>query len=111
MHVGPNDTGKKRKEIPQYEYSELGKKLKDRTPRVIVCFQSHMLVRVRTRKIGEMNVGLRDWCRGQVFRFLVHWDLFWGAGDLYKRDVLNLNWRGTNILPGRFANATHVGLN
>lgn len=38
-------------------------------------------------------------------------DLIWGSCDLYKRDGLYLNWKGTIILPGRFARATHEGFN
>lgn len=65
----------------------------------------------RNREIRDLNVWLRGWCREQGFRFIDHWDLFWGRGDLYKRDGLHLNWRGTDILAGRFARATRVGLN
>ena len=57
----------------------------------------------RNRRIRQMNAWLESWCRGQGFRFLDHWDLFWGRGDLFKRDGSHLNWRGTNILAGRFA--------
>lgn len=65
----------------------------------------------KNREIGDLNVWLRSWCRKQGFRFLDHWDLFWDKGELYKRDRLHLNRRGTSILAGRFAIATQVGLN
>ena len=58
-----------------------------------------------------MNVWLRDWCRGQGFRFLDHWDLFRGRGDLYTKNGWHLNHRGTNILAGRLAKATGENLN
>ena len=43
----------------------------------------------RNRKIRQMNAWLESWCRGQGFRFLDHWDLFWGRGDLFKKDRLH----------------------
>lgn len=51
-----------------------------------------------------MNAWLRSW--GLGFRFLDHWDLFWGRSDLCKRDRLYLNRWGTNTLTGRFAGTT-----
>jgi len=65
----------------------------------------------RNRKIVQQNTWLKSWCRREGFRYLDHWDLFWDRWDLYKRDRLHLNWRGTNILAGRFARITLEGLN
>ena len=59
----------------------------------------------RNRRIVQMNVLLKSWCRREGFRFLDHWDHFWGRWDLYKRDSLNLNQKGINILVGCFASA------
>ena len=60
--------------------------------------------------ITVSSIGV-DKCRGQGFRFLDHWDLFWGSWDLYKRDGLHLNYKGTNILAEKFARTVGERLN
>ena len=113
VHIGTNDVGRKSEEVLKSEYRELGRKLKSRTPRVVISglLPVPCASEGRSRMLGRMNTWLRNWCRGQGFRFLDHWDLFWGRWDLYKRDGLHLNYKGTNILAGRFASVIGEGLN
>lgn len=113
VHVGTNDMDRKREEVLKKDYWELGRKLKSRTSRVII---SGLLPELRANdgknsRIKQMNVWLSNWCRGQGFKFLDHWDLFWGRYDLYKNDGLHLNSKGTNILAGLFNIAVREGLN
>ena len=65
----------------------------------------------RNRQIVQLNTWLNSWCRREGFRYLDHWGLFRGRWDLYKKDGLHLNWRGTNILAGRFASVNREDLN
>ena len=113
VHVGTNDVGKKGMNILQRDFRELGKMLKSRTSRVVISglLPVPRAGESRNREIRDLNVWLRNWCRGQGFRFLDHWDLFWSKGELYKRDGLHLNRWGTSILAGRFATATRMVLN
>jgi len=53
-----------------------------------------------------MNTWLKRWCQGESFRFLGHWDRFWGRWNLYK-----LDGTGTDIPGGLFARADREGLN
>ncbi|XP_055498906.1 uncharacterized protein LOC129701618 [Leucoraja erinacea] len=113
VHVGINDVGKKGMNILQRDFRELGKMLKSRASRVVISglLPVPQTGESRNREIRDLNVWLRNWCTGQGFRFLDHWDLFWGKGELYKRDGLHLKRCGTSILAGRFAAATRVALN
>jgi len=45
-----------------------------------------------------MDTWLKRWCEGEGFRFLGHWDRFWGRWDLYKLDGLHLGGTGTDVL-------------
>ena len=113
VHVGTNNIGRNSEEVLKREYRELGRKLRSRTTKVVI---SGLLPvprdsEYRNRMRWRINVWLRDWSRGQGFRFLDHWDLFWARYDLYKKDGLHLNPRGTNILAGRFARTTGESLN
>ena len=113
VHIGTNDIGRKGEEVLKQEYKELGWQIRRRTAKVVI---SGLLPvpRDSERRNGirwRMNAWLRDWSRGQGFKFMDHWDLFWGRRDLFKKDGLHLNPRGTNILAGRFARATGQTLN
>ena len=113
VHIGTNDIGRKGEEVLKQEYRELGRQFRRRTTKVII---SGLLPvprdsESRNGSRWRMNAWLRDWCRGQGFKFLDHWDLFWGRGDLFKKDRLHLNPRGTNILAGRFAQVARQSLN
>ena len=93
VHIGTNDIGRKRDEDLKSEYRELGRRLKCRTSLVVISGQLPMpcASESRNRKIRQMNAWLESWCSGQGFRFVDHWDLFWGRADLFKRDGLHLN--------------------
>ncbi|XP_055522044.1 uncharacterized protein LOC129716197 isoform X1 [Leucoraja erinacea] len=86
VHVGTNDVGKKGMNILQRDFRELGKMLKSRTSRVVISglLPVPRAGESRNREIRDLNVWLRIWCTGQGFRFLDHWDLFWGKGDCTK---------------------------
>jgi len=113
VHIGTNDVGRKSEEVLQGEFRELGSKLKKRTSRVVISglLPVPRASEVRNRKIVKINTWLKSWCRREGFRYLDNWALFQGRWDLYRKDGLHLNWRGTNILAGGFARVTRVGLN
>ena len=113
IHVGTNDIGKKRDEVLKCEFRELGRRLKNRTSRVAFSGLLPVLRDSESKnwRRWQLNVWLRSWCKGQDFRFLDHWDLFWGRRDMYRLDGLHLNSRGSNILAGRFASMIRDGLN
>ena len=113
VHVGTSDIGKKRDEVLKAEYRELGRKLRNRTSKVVI---SGLLPVPRARqsrneRIYRINTWLKRWCQGEGFRFLGHWDRFWGRWDLYKLDGLHLGRTGTDVLGGVFARAVGEGLN
>jgi len=100
-------TQRKWDQVLHQEFRELGSRLKRKNSRVVVsgllpvpCASEH-----RNRGTVQINTWLKSWCRREGFRFLDHWDYFWGRWDLYKRDGLHLNQRQTNILVGHFASA------
>ena len=113
VHIGTNDIGRKREEVLKGEFRELGGELRRRTAKVTISGLLPVPRDSESRNGARwrINAWLKDWCRGQGFKFLDHWDLFWGRCDLYKKDGLHLNPRGTNILAGRFAKATGETLN
>lgn len=113
IHVGTNDIDKKREEVLKRDYRELGWKLRDRTSRVVISglLPVPSASGDKNGRIRRMNAWLRGWCRRQGFRFLDHWELFWGRHDLYRKDGLHLNPKGANILAGRFGTALGYGLN
>ncbi|XP_062896362.1 uncharacterized protein LOC134342314 [Mobula hypostoma] len=113
VHIGTNDIGRKRDEVLKEEYRELGRELRKRTAKVVISGLLPVPRDSESRNAmrWRINAWLRDWSRGQGFKFLDHWDLFWRRCDLYKKDGLHLNPRGTNILAGRLAGATEVTLN
>ncbi|XP_059821606.1 uncharacterized protein LOC132391883 [Hypanus sabinus] len=113
VHDGTNDIDRKRKEVLKRDFRELGRKLRSRTSRVVISglLPVPRASEGKNSRIRQMNAWLRDWCRGQGFRFLDHWDLFWGKYDLLKKDGLHLNTKGTNILAGRFNRAVRECLN
>ena len=113
VHIGTKDIGRKRDGDVRQKFRELGWKLRARTNRVVIsgllpvpCDSEE-----RNREREQLNTWLQGWCRREGFRYLDNWGSFWGRGDLYKRDGLHLNQRGTNILGGKFANAFREGLN
>ena len=113
VHIGTNDIGKKRDEVLQAEFRELGVKLKSRTSKVVI---SGLLPvprdsQSRNDRIARMNTWLERWCKREGFKFLGHWNRFWGRWDLYKSDGLHLGGTGTNVLGGVFASAVGEGLN
>ena len=113
VHIGTADIGRKREGVMKREYRELGRQLRRRNAKVVISGLLPVPRESESRN-GErwrMNAWLRDWSRGQGFRFLDHWDLFRGRCDLYKKDGWHLNPRGTNILAGRLAKATGETLN
>lgn len=88
-------------------------KKKDRIERIVI---SRLLLvsfvnEGMKRKIEQMNIWFRSWCRVKGYRFLDHWDLFCSSGDLYKMKRLHLKCRGTNILAGRFTSDKQGALN
>uniref|UniRef100_UPI00398EB7F6 uncharacterized protein n=1 Tax=Pristiophorus japonicus TaxID=55135 RepID=UPI00398EB7F6 len=113
VHIGTNDIGKKRDEVLRNEFKELGAKLKSRTSKVVI---SGLLPvprdsQSRNRRIAQMNTWLEQWCSREGFKFLGHWDRFWGRWDQYKPDGLHLGRTGTNVLGGVFASAVGEDLN
>ena len=113
VHIGTNDIGKKRDEVLQGEFRELGDKLKSRTSKVIISglLPVPRASQSRNRRILQMNTWLEKWCKGEGFKFLGHWNHFWGRWDQYKQDGLHLGWNGTNVLGGVFASAVGEDLN
>lgn len=113
VHIGTNDIGKKRDEVLQGEFRELGDKLKSRTSKVIISglLPVPRASQSRNRRIFQMNTWLEKWCKGEGFKFLGHWNQFWGRWDRYKQDGLHLGWTGTNVLGGVFATVVQEDLN
>ncbi|XP_055521107.1 uncharacterized protein LOC129715270 [Leucoraja erinacea] len=113
VHIGTNDIGKKREEVLKGEFRELGGELRKRAKKVTISGLLPVPRDSESRNGARwrINAWLKDWCSGQGFKFLDHWDLFCGRCDLYRKDGLPLNPRGTNILVGRFANASGETLN
>ena len=113
VHTGSADIGRKREGVIKREYRELGRELRRRHAKVVISALLPVPQDDESRNgmRWRMNAWLRDWSRGQGFRFLDHWDLFRGRCDLYRKDGMHLNPRGTNILAGRFAKATGENLN
>ncbi|XP_059499497.1 uncharacterized protein LOC132207556 [Stegostoma tigrinum] len=113
LHIGTNDIARNRFEDIKSDFRELGWKLQSRTNRVV--FSGLLPVprdsEVRNRERAQLNTWLRSWCRREGFRYVDNWDAFWGRWDLYKKDGLHLNWKGTNVLGGRFARVVREGLN
>ncbi|XP_055508716.1 uncharacterized protein LOC129707614 [Leucoraja erinacea] len=113
VHIGTNDIGKKREEVLKGGFRELGGELRKRTKKVTISGLLPVPRDSESRNGARwrINAWLKDWCRGQGFKFLDHWDFFWGRWDLYRKDGLHLNPRETNILAGKFAKATGETLN
>lgn len=113
VHIGTNDIGRKRDGDVRQKFKELGWKLRARTNRVVISglLPVPRASEARNREREQLNTWLQGWCRREGFRYLDNWGSFWGRWDLYKRDGLHLNQRGTNILGGKFANALREGLN
>ena len=113
VHVGNHDVGRKRDGDINQKFRELGWKLRTKINRVVI---SGLLPVTRdsmerNREREHLNLWLMGWCKREGFRYLDNWGSFWGRWDLYKRDGLYLNRRGTNILGGKFASALREGLN
>jgi len=113
VHIGTNDNGRKRDEDVKRDFRELGWMLKIRTNRVVISglVPVPRASEARIRERVQLNTWLQVWCRREGFRYVDNWSTFWGRWDLYKKDGLHLNQRGTNILGGRFARALREGLN
>ncbi|XP_078056734.1 uncharacterized protein LOC144480983 [Mustelus asterias] len=113
VHTGTNDIGRKRDGDVRQKFRELGWKLRARTNRVVISglLPVPRASEERNREREQLNTWLQEWCRREGFRYLDNWRSFWGRWDLYKRDGLHLDQRGTNILGGKFANALREGLN
>ena len=101
IHIGTIDIGRKREEALKGEFRELGGELSGRTAKVTLSGLLPVPRDSESRNGARrrINAWLKHWCRGQGFNFPDHWDLFWGMCDLYKKDGLHLNPRGTNY-PG-----------
>ena len=61
-------------------------RLKSKTSRVVISglLPVPRASEHRNRRIVQMIVCLQNWCMMEGFRFLDHWDHFWGRWDLYK---------------------------
>ena len=92
---------------------DLDRKLKSRTKRVVISglLSVPCAREAKNRQIVQLNTWLNSWRGREGFRYLDHWGLFRGRWDLYKKDGLHLNWKGTNILAGSFASITREDLN
>lgn len=113
VHVGTNDIGKGRFEVLQDKFVELAGKLRGRTSKVV--FSGILPVprasRGKQHFIWRFNTWLQTFCRKEGHRFMGHWDYFWDRGDLYKRDGLHLNRRGTFALGQRMLRVAQDHLN
>lgn len=113
VHVGTHDIGRIGEGDIRQGFMELGWKLKAKTDRVVISgllpVPRDSLERNRERE--GLNSWLRGWCRREGFRYLSNWGSYWGRCDLYEKDGLHLNRKGTNILGGKFAKAMQGGLN
>ncbi|XP_053160636.1 uncharacterized protein LOC128348917 [Hemicordylus capensis] len=100
VHVGTNDVGKCSREVLEAKFRLIGSILKSRTPKL--AFSEMLPVArastVRQAELRGFNAWMRRWCREEGFRFVRHWDTFWGKQVLYKRDRLHLNQDGTRLL-------------
>ena len=88
VHISTADVGRKGEGVMEREYRELRRQLRRRNAKVVISGLLPVPRKSESRN-GErwrMNAWLRDWSRGQGFRFLDHWDLFRGRCDLYKKD-------------------------
>ena len=72
--LAPTNIGKKRDELLQSEFRELGDKLKSRTSKVIIpgILPVPHASQSRNRRILQMNMWLEKWCKGDGFKFLGH---------------------------------------
>ena len=113
VHVGTHDIGKLREGDIKQRFMELGWKLKAKSNRVVISgllpVPRDSLEKNKERE--SLNSWLKGWCTKEGFRYLNNWGSFWGRWDLYKRDGLHLNQRGSNILGGKFAKTMQQGLN
>lgn len=71
----------------------------------------YKIVRVGIGRVNETDKCLdEELVQGAGFRSLDNWDDFWGRCDLYMRDGLHPNWKGTDTIAGRFASAMRFKL-
>lgn len=73
-------------------------------------FQCHVLVRIGIKVIDDECM-TEELVHGQGIRFFAFSYLLSGRSNLYKRDRLQQNRRGTMILVGSVAKATWESLN
>ena len=113
VHVGTNDIGKGRFEVLQEKFVDLAEKIRSRTSKVV--FSGILPVprasRGKQSFIWRFNTWLRNFCRREGYRFMGHWDSFWDRGELFKRDGLHLNRRGTLVLGQRMLRVAQDYLN
>lgn len=113
VHVGTNDIGKGRFEVLQDKFVELAEKFRGRSSTVV--FSEILPVprasRGKQNLIWRFNTWLRTWCRQEGYRFMGHWNSFWGRRDHFKFDGLHLNRRGTFALGQRMLRVAQPYLN
>ena len=112
VHVGTNDTARRRFQDIVRDFEKLGKKAKDLKTKLVI---SSLLPVVghgprREEKIVEVNKWLREWCGRERFCFLDHgW--WFQRGGLLARDGLHLTAVGKNIFARRLENVIRRELN
>lgn len=113
VHVGTNDSIHGRWRLLKNQFKELGCKMKGRTSKVI--FSEILPVPCATQErqgeIRELNAWLKTWCRKEGFGFLEHWADFSLGCNLYAKDGLHLNGRGSAVLGERFMGMLEEYLN
>ena len=114
VHVGTNDIGRGRFEVLQDKFVELAEKIRSKTSAVV--FSGILPVprasRAKQNQIWRFNTWLQSFCRKEGYRFSGHWDFFWDRGrELFKRDGLHLNRRGTFALGQRMLRVAQEYLN
>lgn len=113
VHIGTNDKVRGRWKDLKNEFRELGSKLKKRSSKVV--FSEILPVPratvERQREIREVNAWLKSWCRKEGFGVLEHWAHFSLGYNLYSRDGLHLNGRGSAVLGDRMAKRLEETLN
>ena len=65
----------------------------------------------KTGEIRELNAWLKTWCKKEGFGFLEHCAHFSLECDLYAKDGLHLNGKGSAVLGERFLRRLEEYLN
>ena len=112
IHVGINDTARRRFWDITRDFEELGRKAKNLNAKVVISSLLPVVGHgpMREEKIVEVNKWLRDWCRRERFGFFDHgW--WFQHGGLLARDGLHLTAVGRNIFARRLENVIRRELN